>query len=252
MILKAYLAWPFRIIYVSYAVLWFVLLMLLIFPFIFIASLWGRIKGGNFIYHILRIWSGVWFFLVGIRHKNMYQSKPDPKKQYIFVINHRSNLDAAILVETIRQPFRPLGKVEISKVPVFGFIYRTVVVMVDRNDAGNRAKSLRNLKSVLKKGISIMIFPEGTFNETDQPLKSFYDGAFRIAIETQTPIQPVLFLDSFKRFKYHHLFSLNPGPSRSLFLDPIPVDGLTLADAKSLKERVFRIMEENLVSSALP
>ena len=252
MLLISYLARLFRIIYVVYAVLWFILLMLLIFPFIFIASLWGKIKGGNFIYHILRVWSGAWFFLVGIRHKNIYQAKPDPSKQYIFVINHRSNLDAAILVETIRQPFRPLGKVEISKVPVFGFIYRSVVVMVDRNDAGNRSKSLRNLKSVLKKGISIMIFPEGTFNETDQPLKSFYDGAFRIAIETQTPIQPVLFLDSFKRFKYHHLFSFNPGPSRSLFLDPIPVDGLTLADAKSLKERVFRIMEDKLKSSALP
>ncbi len=250
MILISYLALPLRVIYVAYAVFWFVLLMLLIFPFIFIASLWGKVKGGNFIYHILRIWSGAWFFLVGIRHKNIYQSKPDPKKQYIFVINHKSNLDAALLVETIRQPFRPLGKVEISKVPVFGFIYRSVVVMVDRNDAGNRAKSLRNLKSVMKKGISIMIFPEGTFNETDQPLKAFYDGAFRIAIETQTPIQPVLFLDSYKRFKYHHLLSLNPGPSRSLFLDPIPVDGLTLSDAKSLKERVFKIMEENLVSFA--
>ena len=164
------------------------------------------------------------------------------------MINHKSYLDAAVLVETIRQPFRPLGKVEISKVPIFGFIYKACVVMVDRNDADNRAKSLRQLKSVLKKGISIMIFPEGTFNETDQPMKSFYDGAFRMAIETQTPIQPILFLDSYKRMPHESMFSLNPGPCRSLFLEPIPVDGLTLADAKSLKEKVFKIMEENLVS----
>jgi 1-acyl-sn-glycerol-3-phosphate acyltransferase len=249
-ILIAYLAWPFRIIYTIYAFTCFVLLMLLIFPFVFIASLWGKVRGGNLIYHILRIWSAAWFFLIGIRHKNIYQSKPDPKKQYIFVINHISYLDAAILVETIRQPFRPLGKVEISKVPVFGFIYKACVVMVDRNDADNRAKSLRQLKSVLKKGISIMIFPEGTFNETGQPLKPFYDGAFRIAIETQTPIQPVLFLDTFARMHHKHMFTLNPGRSRSLFLEPIPVDGLTLADAKSLKEKVFKIMEENLVSFA--
>jgi 1-acyl-sn-glycerol-3-phosphate acyltransferase len=122
--------------------------------------------------------------------------------------------------------------------------------MVDRNDPENRARSLRLLKSVLKKGISIMIFPEGTFNETGQPLKHFYDGAFRIAIETQTPIQPVLFLDTYARMHHKHIFSLNPGRSRSLFLDPIPVDGLTLADAKALKEKVFKIMEENLVSFA--
>ncbi len=248
MILIAYLAWPFRIIYTVYAYLLFILLMLLVFPFVLIASLWGKIKGGNFIYHILRIWSAIWFFLIGIRPKNIYLSKPDPQKQYIFVINHNSYLDAAVLVETIRQHFRPLGKVEMSKVPVFGFIYKACVVMVDRNDADNRAKSLRQLKSVLRKGISIMIFPEGTFNETDRPMKSFYDGAFRMAIETQTPIQPVLFLDAYKRMPHESMFSLNPGPCRSLFLEPIPVDGLTLADAKSLKEKVFKIMEENLVS----
>lgn len=249
MILTAFLAWPFRIIYTVYAFTLFIILMLIIFPFVFIASFWGKVKGGNFIYHILRVWSGAWFFLVGIRHKNIYQSKPDPASQYIFVINHISYLDAAILVETIRQPFRPLGKIEMSRVPVFGFIYRACVVMVDRNDADNRARSLRQLKSVLKKGISIMIFPEGTFNETTKPLKSFYDGAFRIAIETQTPIQPVLFLDAYARMHHKHMFSLNPGISRSLFLDPIPVDGLTLADVKSLKEKVFKIMEEHLTSS---
>lgn len=248
MILIAYLAWPFRILYTVYAYLLFILLMLIIFPFVLIASLWGKVKGGNFIYHVLRVWSATWFFLIGIRPKNIYLSKPDPQKQYIFVINHKSYLDAAVLVETIRQPFRPLGKIEISKVPIFGFIYKACVVMVDRNDADNRAKSLRQLKSVLKKGISIMIFPEGTFNETEKPMKSFYDGAFRMAIETQTPIQPILFLDNYKRMPHESMISLNPGTCRSLFLEPIPVDGLTLSDAKSLKEKVFKIMEENLVS----
>jgi 1-acyl-sn-glycerol-3-phosphate acyltransferase len=163
------------------------------------------------------------------------------------VHNHISYLDAAIAVETLRQPFRALGKIEMKDFPVFGIIYRVFVVMVDRKNPENRARSIMELKSVLSQGISIMIFPEGTFNETSAPLKSFYDGAFRIAIETQTPILPVLFLDAYQRMHYRHMFTLNPGRSRSLFLEPVPVAGMTLTDVGALKEKVFRIMEENLM-----
>jgi 1-acyl-sn-glycerol-3-phosphate acyltransferase len=246
------IVWSFRILYTLYAMIWFVLIMLLIFPFVVVASFWGKFKGGNFIYHILRVWSAAWFLLVGIRHRNIYRHKPDPNSQYIFVINHISYLDAAVLVETIRQPFRPLGKVEMSRIPIFGYIYKMCVVMVDRSNSEHRQRSIRQLKSVLKKGISIMIFPEGTFNETDQPLKEFYDGAFRIAIETQTPIQPILFLDTYERMHHRHLFSLRPGRSRSLFLPTVPVEGLTLAGVKELKEKVYGIMEAALTEHGSP
>ena len=246
------ITWTFRVAYTLYAFTWFIILMFLIFPFVVIASFWGKVRGGNFIYHILRVWSGVWFFLVGIRPKNIYRHKPDPAQQYIFVVNHISYLDAAILPESIRQPFRPLGKIEMSKVPVFGYIYGLCVVMVDRSNSEHRAKSIRQLKSVLKKGISIMIFPEGTFNETDRPLKEFYDGAFRIALETKTPIQPVLFLDAYERMHHRHIFSLTPGRCRVLFLPLVPVEGLTLAQVKELKETVFRQMEAELVAHGSP
>ena len=98
--------------------------------------------------------------------------------------------------------------------------------MVDRSDADHRAKSVEMLKSILKKNISVAIAPEGTFNMTGKPLKEFYDGAFKIAIETQTPIKPVLFLDTYDRLNYHSVFSLTPGRSRSVFLEEISVNGL--------------------------
>jgi len=242
-----FIVWPFRILYTTYAFICFVAIMLFIFPFVLIATFFGKIRGGNMIIRLLRFWSGAWFLLVGIRHSNIYRYRPDPSLQYIFVHNHISYLDAAIAVETLRQPFRALGKIEMKDFPVFGIIYRVFVVMVDRKNPENRARSIMELKSVLSQGISIMIFPEGTFNETSAPLKSFYDGAFRIAIETQTPILPVLFLDAYQRMHYRHMFTLNPGRSRSLFLEPVPVAGMTLTDVGALKEKVFRIMEENLM-----
>ena len=235
-----------RYIYVIYAILVFILTLLIIFPFVLIASLFGKITGGNMIYRICMLWGDCWMALVGIFHRNIYEAPHDKKKQYIFVANHISYLDGPVLVKTIRQPLRALGKVEMDKIPLFGFIYSYAVVKVDRSDPENRAKSIRTLKSVLSKGISIIIFPEGTFNMTPEPLKNFYDGAFRIAIETQTPIKPVLFLDACARMHYRSVFSLNPGRSRSVFLEAIPVEGLTADDIPELKQAVFAAMEAKL------
>jgi 1-acyl-sn-glycerol-3-phosphate acyltransferase len=237
---------PFQWLYSLYALLLFVGIMLLLFPFVIIASLFGRITGGNMIYRLCMIWGDTWFFLVFIFHRNLYETKPEKDKQYIFVANHISYLDAPVIVKTIRRPIRALGKTEMSRVPVFGFIYKYAVVRVDRGNADNRAKSVRNMMSVLKKGISIFVFPEGTFNMTNKPLKDFYDGAFRVAIETQTPVMPVLFLDTFDRMSYRSLLSLSPGKNRCVFLDEIPVDGLSQKDVPALKQKVYEIMDAKL------
>jgi len=103
------------------------------------------------------------------------------------------------------------------------------------------------LKSVMQKGVSIFIFPEGTFNETQDPLKNFYDGAFRIAIETERPIKPILFLDTYDRLNYKSIFSLNPGKNRAVFLNEIDTVGLTQNDLPLLKQRVYDYMEEKLM-----
>ena len=241
-----YLIRPFQWSYCIYALIIFVLIMLLIFPLVIVATFFGHIRGGNMAYRLCMFWADCWFFLVGIRHQNIYEEKMGKNQHFIFVANHISYLDAAIIVKAVRQPVRPLGKSEMTKVPIFGFIYRNAIVTVDRSSVANRARSVRLLKSVLRKGISIFFFPEGTFNMTDQPLKNFYDGAFRIAIETQTAIKPILFLDSYDRMHYRNLFTLNPGKNRAVHLAAIPVTSYSLKDIEELKLKVFAIMENKL------
>jgi 1-acyl-sn-glycerol-3-phosphate acyltransferase len=221
-------------------------IMLVIFPFVIIASFFGRIKGGNMIIRLCMFWADLWFPLIFIFPKKIFEVPHDKKKPYIFVSNHISYLDAALLVKAYRQPIRPLGRIELSRVPVFGFIYRNAIVTVDRSSAVNRSKSVMILKSIIRKGISVMVFPEGTFNMTNQPLKEFYDGAFRVAIETQTPIKPVLFLDTYSRMHYKNILSLTPGRCRIVYLNEIPVEGLTIADVIKLKDKVYAIMENKL------
>ncbi len=234
-------------VYSLYAMITFVALMLLIFPFVILASFLGRIRGGNMIYRLCMLWADIWFPLVFIFHKKIVESPHDKTRQYIFVTNHISYLDSAVLVKAYRQPVRPLGKVEMAKVPVFGYIYKKAIVTVDRSSVHNRAESIRILKSIISKGISVLVFPEGTFNMTDQPLKEFYDGAFRLAIETQTPVKPVLFLDTYSRMHYRDIFSMTPGKSRIVYLEEIPVDGLSIGDVQLLKQKVYAVMEKKLM-----
>ena len=237
---------PARVIYCVYAFAIFLILMLLVIPFVVAGSFFGKIKGGNFIYGLCTLWADAWFFMIGIFHRNISASPHNKDKQYIFVCNHISYLDAPIIVTSIRQPVRVLGKVEVSYIPLFGFIYRNAIVTVDRSNAAKRGSSVRILKSVLRKNISILMFPEGTFNETHRPLKEFYDGAFRIAIETQTPVKPILFLDAYTRMHYSSLLTLTPGISRSVFLEEISVEGMTMRDLQMLKTTVYNVMEAGL------
>jgi len=236
------------VVFTFYGFMVFIAFMLLIFPFVVLASFFGKIKGGNFIYRLCRAWAEFVLLMLGIFHKTSFEAPHDTAKQYVFVFNHISFIDIPVLLKTIRrQHIRVLGKAEMAKVPIFGFLYRNAAVLVDRDDPEKRARSVTQLKSIIKKGISIVIAPEGTFNMTHKPLKEFYDGAFKIAIETQTPIKPILFLDTYDRMHYRSIFTLNPGRSRAIYLAEVEVEGLTINDLAFLKEKVYKVMEEGLI-----
>ena len=227
-----------------YALLTFIIMMFLLLPFIVVASFFGKVKGGNMIYSICRFWADVVLFLWGIKHTNIFEAPKVTSHAVIFVFNHISYIDIPFMLKAFRHdPIRILGKAEMSKVPVFGYIYRKATVMVDRESDAGRTRSVQKLKKVLAKNISVVMAPEGTFNMTDRPLKEFFNGAFKIAVETKTPIQPVLFLDAYDRLNYHSIFSLSPGKSRAVFLKEI----LPTSDATALKQKVYDEMETALV-----
>ena len=239
---------PFRFLYLVYAMLLFVVIMFVVLPFVVVASLFGKIKGGNMVMKIAHGWADVWLLLIGIYHIRVVEQEMRAHQSYIFVSNHNSYIDIPQMLKAIRTPLRILGKAEMGKVPVFGLIYNAAVVPVLRGSAAHRARSIKVLKSVLQQEISIYIAPEGTFNMTSQPLIDFYDGAFRLAIETQTPIKPMLFLDAVNRLHWRSIFSLSPGKMRTVYLEEVSPEGYTLADVARLKARVYQQMEEKLIA----
>lgn len=242
-----------QIFYVIYAFLLFLIGLLILFPGVILAVLIGQPAGGNLVIRMCRVWSDCWLFAVAIRNRTITAEPINPGRHYVFVANHISYLDIPVIFQSIRKnSFRVLGKYEMSKIPIFGILYRLAVVLVDRSSNANRAKSMQVLKKILDQNISILIFPEGTFNLTDKPLKHFYDGAFRIAIETGTAIKPLVYLDTVELMHYNSPLSLRPGISRVVILPEISVKGLTLADVPLLKKMVFDEMEKTIIAYRTP
>lgn len=238
---------PWQYVYSVYAAIVFIAYLLIVFPLVILAIPFGRIRGGHFLYRLCKLWADVAFVFWGMRHRNQFDFQPDPSKAYVFVFNHTSYMDIPVIMKSIRkQPFRVLGKAEMAKIPIFGLLYRLCVIMVRRDSPEHRAASVQELTWFLKQGISVVIAPEGTFNMSNQPLKSFYDGAFRVAITTQTPIVPMLFLDALDRMHYDSVFAMTPGKSRTVFLPPVSVEGLTEDDIPALRDHVYQVMDAGL------
>ena len=100
-----------------------------------------------------------------------------------------------------------------------------------------------HLKNILAKGISILIFPEGTQNRTDQRLQPFYDGAFRIAIETKQPVMPMVVINAGKLMPPKGIH-IQPGTIKVIIGKEIKTDGLQMRDTSYLKEQVYKVMDE--------
>jgi 1-acyl-sn-glycerol-3-phosphate acyltransferase len=238
-----------QVLYTLYAFLLFVLIILVLAPFVLLFLPLGRIRGANIMYDLFRLMGQLWLMMIGVRHRTSYVASLDPDKQYIFIANHISYIDAVTIICSIKHHFRPIGKHELLRIPVFGFIYRFCVVTVNRSNAEDRARSLNDLRKILARGISIVVFPEGTFNMGSTPMAECYDGAFKLAVETGKTIQPIVFPDALDRLHYRSFFALNPGRSRAIYLDPIDPLSFPELDHKGLKALAVESMSRNLVAA---
>jgi 1-acyl-sn-glycerol-3-phosphate acyltransferase len=199
----------------------------------------------EFIWHLVRHWAKKWLWVIGMPLK-ITGPLPTAMSKYVVVANHISYLDTICIYAAMPCYFRALAKKEMARIPVFGFIYKQLSILVDRSSPNSRGKSLRLMWRVLRNEANVVIFPEGTFNETNAPLKKFYDGAFRLAISAQTPIVPLIFPDTNKRWHFTGWWKIKPGLNRAEFLEPIEVKGMTMADLPALKAKVYMLMEKEL------
>jgi 1-acyl-sn-glycerol-3-phosphate acyltransferase len=227
-------------IYTVWVFFVFTSVMVLFLPGFLLPVLFGH-RGVSVTHFFIKGWSWIFSFLNRIPYEIIDRQNIERKKSYIFVSNHTSYLDIPPLVVTIRGQFRALAKKELLKIPVFGWIANVMCVVVDRSSNESRRQSIMHLKEILDKGISVLIFPEGTQNRTKDALQPFYDGAFRIAIETQEPVLPIAVVGAGKLMPPGRI-SVLPGKVKVIVGNAVTTEGLTLSDVKQLRDNVFARM----------
>ena len=233
----------------TWAVLVFIATLLVIFiPFLRFSYAVSEPKKTRRFAAISRVWMGVYLPLIGCPLFVRGRKNFTPGENYVVVCNHNSLMDVPISYPAIPGGNKTIAKIEMAKIPLFGLIYQTGSVLVDRKSETSRKESYMKMRRVLEMGLHMCLYAEGTRNQTDQPLKSFHDGAFRLAIDSGKAIIPSLIFNTRKVLPASKTFFLIPHKMEMHFLPPVaPQPGET---AQALKEKVFAIMYEYYMKNA--
>jgi 1-acyl-sn-glycerol-3-phosphate acyltransferase len=150
------------------------------------------------------------------------------------------------MLRVSKTPFVFVGKKELVKIPVFGYFYKRVCILVDRSSVRSRTAVYKRAQRRLDQGLGICIFPEGGVPEPHIVLDRFKDGAFKMAIDHQIPVVPMTFFDSKKRLPFE-LTHGGPGRLRAQvhrFVDPPQPDQ---KDLEAFREGIRNTILEGLV-----
>jgi 1-acyl-sn-glycerol-3-phosphate acyltransferase len=241
--MKKNFTYYFKEVFARIWAIWGMLSFLATFLIIFIPSmLTYLIKGnkGQYVFIIIsKIWMRTWLALIGCSFKVKGLENFRKNTPYIITVNHNTLLDVPVTCPFIPGANKTIAKKSFTKIPLFGSFYRRGAVLVDRNDAKSRVESFNAMKQVLAKKMMMCIYPEGTRNRTKEQLKVFYDGAFKLALETQTAIIPALLFNTNKAMPNNKVLYLLPTKLEMHFLPPVLPEEIT---SKELKDKVFDIM----------
>jgi 1-acyl-sn-glycerol-3-phosphate acyltransferase len=188
------------------------------------------------------IWLG--YAVTGTRFVVLGREKIDPNGVYVYVSNHQSLIDVAIIwthIGTRRRRVAYLVKKEIAKVPVLGYGVRKIgMILVDRKNRESAIAAARQATESLRRGRSFGVFVEGT-RTRDGRVLPFKKGAFHMAIDAGVPIVPVSIDGAFEAMPPGSL-RLKSVPVRVVIHDPIPTTDLTSDDVEALAERARRVV----------
>ena len=199
---------------------------------------------------LARIWAKFALFGTGFYYKIDREQKFEANKSYMLIANHTSMTDIMLMLAVSDQPFVFVGKIELAKIPLFGFFYKRSCILVDRSNSRSRMEVFELAQKRLKQGLSICIFPEGGVPSDESiVLADFKDGAFRLAIEHQIPIVPVTLPDNKIRMSYT-FFSGSVGVMRAKIHPFLNTNGMTIenkTDIRELKTKSWNIIHKQLL-----
>ncbi len=233
-------------IWATWGALVFILTMLLfLIPFFLFIYFQKEPKKTHRFIRFSRVWMDVFLGLVGCPLKIQGREYFKKGETYIVVCNHNALIDVPVSCPGIPGGNKTIAKAEMAKIPLFGLIYKTGSILVDRKNEKSRRESFVKMREVLDLGLHMCIYPEGTRNTSNEPIKPLHDGAFRLAVASGNSIIPMIIFNSRKA---------NP-PDKGFYLMPVKLYMHFLPEAEvkpgetvdQLKVRVFELMKNYIV-----
>ena len=211
------------------------LVILGIFPFIWV---WSR-KEKDYPHFFL--WSQIWAKAVlmgSFLPLRVVRKTKDLPKQCIIVSNHTSMLDIPYNLLLFPPPFLFIGKVELSRLPLFGHFYKRTNILIDRSSLKSIRETMRVADEKLQEGYSLCIYPEGGVPPHEVFLGTFKEGAFRLAKEHGLPLLPITFADNKKAYPY--VWNLGgPRQLRATVHEPVASEGRSIEELKTILRTTF-------------
>lgn len=240
-----------RRIYTIYALAISGLIYLLFFPLFFLAL--QKKSWHKYAHRLNKIWGWGIFICSGLRYQVIHEFRQDPEQPYIFCANHTSYIDIPAIYLSIKGEPVFVAKQELSKVPLFGYMYSRLHINIDRNNAKSRAETLIKGKELLKEGKNIIFFPEGTIpkHEKNPEMIAFNDGPFRLAIDQQIPVVPVTIPYNWLILPDNGKWLAQPHKIRIIFHEPIQTSGMERKDIELLKQKTFQTIENRLMQEGV-
>jgi 1-acyl-sn-glycerol-3-phosphate acyltransferase len=170
----------------------------------------------------------------------------DPRRPYVAVSNHESFVDI-LLISHLPWEMKWLSKAELFRIPMLGWLMSLAGdIPVERGTARSAVKAMKRCREILEGKVSVIIFPEGTRSETGEMLP-FKDGAFRLAIDTQVPMLPMVVKGTATALRKRS-WKLGKSVAEVRVLEPVETAGMTTADVPRLREQVREIMAREQAS----
>jgi 1-acyl-sn-glycerol-3-phosphate acyltransferase len=194
---------------------------------------------------VIRIWARTIIRAAGIELRIEAEEPIDWARSYIFIGNHHSYMDIPCLLAAIPQPVRFMAKKSLFHVPIFGWgLSATGFIPIDRADSSKAARSFGMATARIRKGNSIVIFPEGS-RSRERSLADFKRGAFLLALRGKLPIVPVAIDGTFEVMPATRL-RVEPGPVTIRLAPPIEPAELRVRDLDGMIERTRGAIERML------
>lgn len=232
-------------LYTIWCLFWFFFSFFLLYPFFWILiqkKTWHR-----YTHWVYKAWGKFFFFISFIPVRNIWFFKPLPNQNYIYVANHSSLLDIALMITAVPNFSTFVGKSSVGKVPLFGYKFKKLHIPVDRSETKSRILTYERMKKALKDGKNLLIYPEGgIFSENPPLMIPFKEGAFKAAIETQTPLVPVSILGSWRVLPDKSPVRFHRHRCTLLFHEPIDTKNKTLDEVEAFKMQVFQIIDADI------